>query len=53
MARRLRRRSLSYAAPQLNRALTLTLRQNISANEALRAGTYGKALTFVMSTTAP
>jgi len=43
----------SYAAPQLNRALTLTLRQNINANEALRAGNYGKALTFVMSTTAP
>ena len=43
----------SYAAPQLNRALTLTLRQNINANEALRSGHYGKALTFVMSTTAP
>ena len=36
-----------------NRALTLTVRQPISANEALRAGTYGKTLTFTLSTTTP
>jgi hypothetical protein len=44
---------LTFAAPQTNRATTLTFRQNIAAAETLRAGTYGKTLTFTLSTTAP
>ena len=44
---------LTFVAPQTNRATTLTFRQNITAAETLRAGTYGKTLTFTLSTTAP
>jgi hypothetical protein len=44
---------LTFAAPQTNRATTLTFRQNITATETLRSGAYGKTLTFVLSTTAP
>ena len=33
--------------------MTLTFRQNITATETLRSGTYGKTLTFTLSTTAP
>ena len=36
-----------------NGAVKLTFRQNIAANEALRTGSYGKTLTFTLSTTAP
>jgi hypothetical protein len=44
---------ISFAAPQTNRAVTMTFRQNITANETLRSGSYGKTLTFTLSTTAP
>jgi hypothetical protein len=44
---------ISFAAPQTNRSVTLTFRQNITAAETLRAGSYGKTLTFTLSTTAP
>jgi hypothetical protein len=44
---------ISFAAPQTNRNVTLTFRQNITATETLRSGSYGKTLTFTLSTTAP
>ena len=44
---------LTYSAPVSNSALTLTFKQSIGANEALRTGTYSKTLTFTLSTTAP
>jgi hypothetical protein len=36
-----------------NDAATLAFRQAIAANEPLLTGTYGKALTFTLSTTTP
>ena len=33
--------------------MTLNFRQTIAANDALRTGTYGKTLTFTLSTTTP
>jgi hypothetical protein len=44
---------VSFAAPQTNRTVNLTFRQNITATETLRSGSYGKTLTFTLSTTAP
>jgi hypothetical protein len=44
---------LTYAAPTSNDAVSLTFRQAIGANEALRTGTYSKTLTFTLSTTNP
>jgi hypothetical protein len=44
---------ISYSAPVTNGALTLTFRQNITSTETLRSGSYGKTLTFTLSTTAP
>ena len=44
---------ISYVAPVTNGAVNLTLRQNITATEALRSGPYSKTLTFTLSTTAP
>ena len=43
----------TWAAPVTNGAVNLTFRQNITATETLRSGTYGKTLTFTLSTTAP
>jgi hypothetical protein len=36
-----------------NNATTINVRQTIGANEGLRTGTYGKTLTFTLSTTQP
>jgi carboxypeptidase T len=44
---------LTYSAPVSNDAVTLGFRQSIGANEPLRTGTYGKTLTFTLSTTTP
>ena len=33
--------------------MTLAFKQPIAANEGLRTGSYGKTLTFTLSTTAP
>ena len=52
-APRLRQPLLSYSAPVTNGAVNLTFRQNITATEALRTGSYSKTLTFTLSTTAP
>jgi len=43
----------AWAAPVSNDAVTVTFRQAIGADEALRTGTYGKTLTFTLSTTTP
>ena len=44
---------LIYSGPVSNDPLTLTFTQVIGANDALRTGTYGKTLTFTLSTAAP
>ena len=36
-----------------NDAVTLEFSQLVNANDALRTGTYNKALTFTLSTTTP
>jgi sugar phosphate isomerase/epimerase len=43
----------SWSGPTTATPLTLDLRQAVGATEALRAGTYSKALTFTLSTTTP
>ena len=43
----------AYAAPISNDSVTVTFKQAIGANEALRTGTYSKTLTFTLSTTTP
>jgi amidase len=43
----------SYAGPVSNDAVGLEFRQHVDAGEALRTGTYAKALTFTLSTTTP
>jgi hypothetical protein len=44
---------LTYGGPVSNDAVTLGFQQTIGQNEALRTGTYSKALTFTLSTTNP
>jgi hypothetical protein len=44
---------LQYEAPISNDAVSLQFSQKIGANDALRTGTYGKTLTFTLSTTTP
>jgi opacity protein-like surface antigen len=44
---------LTYNAPASNDAVTLSFRQRINANDALRFGTYAKQVTFTLSTTTP
>jgi hypothetical protein len=44
---------LAYDAPISNDAVTLQFSQLVNANDALRTGTYSKALTFTLSTTQP
>ena len=44
---------LTYSGPTANDPVTLTFRQAIGADEALRTGTYAKTLTFTLSTTMP
>ncbi|HWK24974.1 MAG TPA: M14 family zinc carboxypeptidase [Solirubrobacter sp.] len=43
----------TWSAPVANDALTLEFSQAVKASDALRTGTYGKALTFTLSTTTP
>ena len=43
----------TYSAPVSNDAATVTFKQQIGANDALRTGTYSKTLTFTLSTTTP
>jgi hypothetical protein len=44
---------LTYTAPKSNDTVTLSFSQAVGQNEALRTGTYSKALTFTLSTTTP
>ncbi|HWK27310.1 MAG TPA: DUF1080 domain-containing protein [Solirubrobacter sp.] len=44
---------VTYDGPVSNDQRTVTFRQHIGANDALRTGTYAKTLTFTLSTTAP
>jgi sugar phosphate isomerase/epimerase len=43
----------TWSGPVTNEPSQIALRQQIGANEALRAGTYSKTLTFTLSTTTP
>jgi hypothetical protein len=43
----------AYAGPASNDPATIGFRQTIAATDALRTGTYSRALTFTLSTTAP
>jgi hypothetical protein len=43
----------TWTAPVANDPVTITFRQPIAANQALRTGTYSKTLTFTLSTTNP
>ena len=43
----------TWVAPVSNDATTVTFKQAIGANEALRTGAYSKTLTFTLSTTTP
>jgi len=42
---------LTYDAPVSNDEVSLEFKQSIGANDPLRTGTYGKTLTFTLSTT--
>jgi hypothetical protein len=44
---------LAYANPASNDAVKVDFQQHVSANDALRTGSYSKTLTFTLSTTAP
>src|SRR4051794_16382119 len=44
---------LTYTAPVSNDVVTMTFKQVIGANDALRTGTYAKTFTFTLSTTNP
>jgi len=43
----------TWSAPTSNEVVPITFKQSIGANDALRTGTYGKSLTFTLSTTTP
>jgi exo-1,4-beta-D-glucosaminidase len=43
----------TWAAPVSNDPVTITFKQHINANDALRTGAYSKTLTFTLSTTTP
>src|SRR5262249_45959152 len=43
----------SCTAPTSNEAVTVNFQQHVSANDALRTGSYTKTLTFTLSTTTP
>ena len=43
----------AWTAPASNDPVTITFRQHIAANQALRTGTYSRTLTFTLSTTTP
>jgi fructan beta-fructosidase len=44
---------LRYAGPTANDAVTIGFQQHIGSNDALRSGSYGKVLTYTLSTTTP
>jgi hypothetical protein len=44
---------LTYTAPVSNDVVALAFKQSIGSSEALRTGSYSKALVFTLSTTTP
>jgi hypothetical protein len=44
---------LTWSAPISNDAVSLEFSQRVNSTDALRTGTYGKTLTFTLSTTTP
>jgi hypothetical protein len=44
---------LTYGGPASNDVVAIGLKQTIGRTEALRTGSYGKTLTFTLSTTTP
>jgi hypothetical protein len=44
---------LTYPGPTSNDPVKVDFQQHVSANDALRTGSYSKTLTFTLSTTAP
>jgi hypothetical protein len=44
---------LTYAGPLANEPVTLSFKQTIGQTDALRTGSYAKALVFTLSTTNP
>ena len=44
---------LTYTGPTSNDSVTVTFKQSIGVNEALRTGAYSKTFTFTLSTTTP
>jgi len=44
---------LTYSGPVSNDSVMVSFKQSIGATDALRTGTYGKPLTFTLSTTQP
>ena len=47
------RRAEDLGGPTSNESVTITFKQSIAANDALRTGAYSKTLTFTLSTTTP
>ena len=43
----------TWTAPATNATVPVTVKQPVAADDALRAGQYGKTLTFTLSTTTP
>ena len=43
----------AWNAPTSDEGVTITFKQHIGANDALRTGSYSKTLTFTLSTTTP
>jgi hypothetical protein len=43
----------AWTAPVSNEPLTIGFKQLVKASDALRTGSYGKTLTFTLSTTNP
>jgi hypothetical protein len=43
----------AWTAPVSNDPVTITFKQHIGANDALRTGAYSKTLTFTLSTVSP
>jgi hypothetical protein len=43
----------SWTGPVSNDPVTIGFKQHIDSNDALRTGSYGKTLTFTLSTTTP
>jgi plastocyanin len=44
---------LTWGGPVANDAVSVSFKQSVGATDPLRTGTYGKTLTFTLSTTAP